>query len=82
MLAELSLLEVVFQLIGANDAAVVVLERIFDDVRALVADFAELGYLVDGVRLLPARQLHHVRQALLEVMDAEGHVLCLVVDHI
>lgn len=70
VLAELSVSEVLFDGIGADDAGADAGVRIFDDLRALIANFAELGDPVQKVGVLVAVQLHLVRQRFLEIVSA------------
>jgi len=82
VLAKLPVFEIGLKFISADETGVVVLERIFDDVGTFVADFAELGDLVDGFGFLFAGQFDDVGQTFLEVVAAQRYVLRLVVDHI
>lgn len=70
VLAELSVSEVLLYGIGADDAGADAGVRIFDDLRALIANFAELGDPVQKVGVLVAVQLHLVRQRFLEIVSA------------
>jgi hypothetical protein len=59
-----------------------VLKRIFDDVGALVADFAELADFMNGIRFLFTGELDFVSQTFLKVMSTQRNVLSFVVYHI
>jgi hypothetical protein len=70
VLTELSVSEVLFYGIRADDAWTDAGVGIFDDLRALVANFAELGDLVQKVGVLVAVQVHLVCQRFLEIVSA------------
>jgi len=59
-----------------------VLNRISDDVGALVADFAELADSVNGARFLFAKEFDFIRQTFLKVMSTQRNVFSFVVYHI
>lgn len=82
MLTQFSLFEVCLQLVCANNTSMIVLDWIFDDVGAFVADFAELADFVGGIWFLFAGEFDFVGQTFLKVVGTQRNVLGFVVYHI
>lgn len=77
MLAKLSLCEVLLDGLIADDTVPIARVRIFDDLRALVADLSELADLVEHRWILVAGQVHLIGQALLEIVAAESGIFVM-----
>lgn len=81
MLAELSIGQVLLDGIVADDAGLLVLVRILDDVGALVADLAELADAVGQLGSVAAGELHLVGETLVEIVAAQRTVLVALFTH-